>query len=125
MERLYWNTYQKEMDSPFENTGTSYSNDVFKVKAYNWNDDSQPNFVYKGLEIYWYKHMLRGMVIKSKDKLTFKFLSKMIRDCMNSMEKDFKKRLEDKEKDDNINNTEKLNQNFVKRHNWVRNIKRK
>ena len=41
-----WNKYQKEYDSPFDNTGNSYKNDTFEVEAYSWDDDcinSLPN----------------------------------------------------------------------------------
>ena len=39
LDRLYWNKNQKEMDSPFENTGETYKNKTFKVCAYKWNED--------------------------------------------------------------------------------------
>ena len=39
LDRLYCNKNQKEMDSPFENTGETYKNKTFKVCAYKWNED--------------------------------------------------------------------------------------
>ena len=36
LRRCYWNKYQEEMNSPFSNTGESYSCDAFTVRAYNW-----------------------------------------------------------------------------------------
>ena len=36
LDRLYWNKYQTDMDSPFDNTGNEYMNDTFIVRAYDW-----------------------------------------------------------------------------------------
>ena len=81
-----WNKYQKEYDSPFDNTGNSYKNDTFEVEAYSWNDDcEQPyNFKYKDIEISWYKYLGRDMTINKK--VTPDEAIKMFDDCINSLQ---------------------------------------
>lgn len=100
MDRLYWNKNQKEMESPFDNTGQVYSDETFEVRAYYWGDDelqhSLPNFVYKDFKCYWYKHSNRGLSWYYKGehygKVSTKFLNKMLNDCFKSMNKYFKTR---------------------------------
>lgn len=96
MDRLYWNRYQIEMDSPFENTGNTYRNDVFQVKAYYWGNNGEmikgPNFSYRGLEVRWYKHLHRDSYILCDKEITLDFLAEMIDECINSMREDFKRR---------------------------------
>ena len=89
--RLYWNKNQKEIDSPFANTGESYHNDTFSVSAYSWNDESPntPNFQYKDLTVFWYKHSNRGVTAYKKTPLTLEFLTEMLNDCYQALEKDF------------------------------------
>ena len=94
MERLYWNKNQKEMpSSPFQNTGGEYENDTFKVRAYNWDDNEEPNFEYKDLKIWWYKHSHRGLYWEyNHEKNTLPppyFLEDMLLDCIESIEKDW------------------------------------
>ena len=91
MDRLYWNKYQKEMSSPFDNTGEEYYNDTFIVRAYYWGDDESnlPNFEYPGFEAYWYKHSSRGLTVYSENDLTLEFLTNMLNDCMIALRKDF------------------------------------
>lgn len=81
-----WNKYQKEYDSPFDNTGSSYKNDTFEVEAYSWDDDyEQPyNFKYKDIEISWYKYLGRDMTINKK--VTPDEAIKMFDDCINSLQ---------------------------------------
>ena len=81
-----WNKYQKEYDSPFDNTGNSYKNDIFEVEAYSWDDDyEQPyNFKYKDIEISWYKYLGRDMTINKK--VTPNEAIKMFDDCINSLQ---------------------------------------
>lgn len=94
MDRLYWNKYQIEMDSPFDNTGNTYRNDVFQVNAYYWGNNGEmikrPNFSYKGLEVRWYKHSHRDPYILCDKEITLDFLAEMIDECINSMREDFK-----------------------------------
>lgn len=93
MDRLYYNKYQKEMNSPFDNTGETYKNSTFTVRAYYWGDDDDltmlPNFEYKGLRVYWYKYSGRGTEVLVDKPLTTKFLSRMLDDCIASMKNDF------------------------------------
>ena len=89
MDVSYWNAMQKEMDSPFDNSGRSYSNRTFSVKAYGWEGNTQPNFKYKELSVWWYKHSGRGLYAAiGKKKLKKKFLEKMLRDCLKSLHKE-------------------------------------
>lgn len=96
MERLYWNRYQSEMQSPFQNTGTEYSNDTFRATAYRWDDDEEKdtsNFVYKDLKVWWYKHFRRGMEwVYNGERhgiIPSEFLTEMLEECIKSMEIDF------------------------------------
>lgn len=71
--RVYWNKNQKEYDSPFQNTGNRFANNVFEVQAYSWNDDEhqQYNFKFyfgdkaniKDIEISWYKYLGRDTTV--------------------------------------------------------------
>lgn len=93
MARLYWNKYQKEINSPFRNTAENYENDTFIIRAYDWNDNTLPNFEYKDLKIWWYKHSDRGLYWEySCEKhaiVPSTFLADMLDDCMEFLEKDF------------------------------------
>lgn len=93
MDRLYFNKYQKEMNSPFDNTGESYETSVFSVRAYSWSDDEEeqrkPNFQYGDFTAEWYKHSGRGTCVTSKAEITADFLAKMLEDCFEAMRKDF------------------------------------
>lgn len=95
MARLYWNNNQKDILSPFDNHGTIYKNDVFTVRAYNWDDNNLPNFEYKNFKVWWYKHSMRGLSWEyncGKNVLPqTQFFTDMLEDCINSMIKDFKK----------------------------------
>ena len=92
MDRLYWNKYQREMHSPFDNTGAEYSNDVFSVKAYNWDDDAEeePNFKWGPIHVYWYKHEGRGNIVYTKigydDPAIYAL---MLEKCLEALRKDF------------------------------------
>ena len=98
LDIAYWNKYQKNYTSPFSNTGASYKNSTFSVQAYNWGEEDQeeedktPNFQYKNFKVWWYKYCGRGMYVKSKHPLTIKFLTKMLNDCVDSIDKDFRVR---------------------------------
>ena len=63
LRRVMWNLHQKEYDSPFDNTGNSFKNEVFEVIAYSWDEEEeQPyNFKWRDVEISWYKYCGRGM----------------------------------------------------------------
>lgn len=88
--RVWWNKHQKEMLSPFRNTGNSFKNDTFAVYAHDWNEnfDSQqkPNFVWKNVRVYWYKHFRRGLeVYSSGDDITLDTLADMLNECLASL----------------------------------------
>lgn len=93
LNRLYWNKYQELMESPFDNTGNTYSNDTFTVRSYYWGDDEEkallPNFEYKDFYVFWYKHCDRGVNIVYDKPITTEFLSEMLDDCFDAMRKDF------------------------------------
>ncbi len=97
MGRLYWNKNQEHMSSPFRNTGEEYTNDTFQVRAYYWGDKEEvellPNFVYKDLSVWWYKHCGRGLEWLYEDKrngvIPSEFLDEMIEDCVESLSIDW------------------------------------
>lgn len=98
MQRLYWNKYQKEYDTPFLNIGDSYIDNTFEVHSYYWGDDeniqSLPNFKYKELSCYWYKHFQRDLVWEYKGVryayIPSEFLEEMLNDCFTSMRRYYK-----------------------------------
>lgn len=49
-------------ENPFRNTGWEWSNEIFEVKAYSWNEDIEQkyNFKYRDIEVSWYKYLGRG-----------------------------------------------------------------
>lgn len=79
--------YNKDIstENPFRNTGWQWSNKVFEVNAYNWDEDKiQPyNFKYKDIEISWYKYLGRGMSINRE--VTEIECWKMLKDCVESI----------------------------------------
>lgn len=93
LDRCYWNKNQKEMRSPFDNTGTSYKNDTFSVNAYYWGDDDaladRPNFVYKDLKVYWYKYLGRCTAATMEKPLSIDYLKHMLNNCMEAIRRDF------------------------------------
>lgn len=101
LRRCYWNKYQKEINSPFLNTGESYSNDVFTVRSYYWgNNDATyklPNFQYKDLKVYWYKHLGRGTEVVYNKEITIDFIAQMQAECMFAIERDFNEGENDEE----------------------------
>lgn len=94
LDRCYWNKNQKEMDSPFKNTGSTYKNKVFSVRAYNWIDDQDdiPNFDSKFLKCWWYKHSHRGLLYAidfNSDKDNLPELARFLDECINAIKEDF------------------------------------
>ena len=97
LERYYWNANQKLMESPFDNTGAEYTNNVFTVRAYYWGDDDElvnlPNFEYDGLECYWYKYATRGLTWRYKGgrmaAIPADFLADMLDKCFKAIKADF------------------------------------
>lgn len=58
-----WNKTQKQHNSPFDNTGESFSTKKLFIKAYDWNKENIWNLKYGKIEISWYKYLGRGMSI--------------------------------------------------------------
>lgn len=83
--RCYWNKNQKDMESPFRNTGAHYSNGVFTVRS----NSEGPNFEYRGLKVWWYKHVGRGLYWESDKVMTLEYLDKMMGECIKSIRTDF------------------------------------
>lgn len=94
LDRLYWNKYQREMESPFDNTGTTYFNDTFTVRAYYWGEDpeeeTKPNFECGPVRVYWYKHEGRGNTIFTRKGFdTPETYALMLDKCLDSLRKNF------------------------------------
>lgn len=83
LNRVMWNKHQTQYQSPFSNTGNTYSNNVFKVRAFDWGwfnaiidwdeagrkgpEPEEPvNFEWEDVKIYWYKWMGRGCEINQE-----------------------------------------------------------
>ena len=81
------NTNHKDFESPFENTGNRWSNDVFEVQAYSWNDEEEQlyNFKYGNIEISWYKYLGRDTTINGN--YSEKELIDMYNKCLKSLRK--------------------------------------
>ena len=82
------NMYQKEMSTPFQNSGEKYENDTFSAKAYDWNENAEPNFKYQGIRVWWYKHSGRGLCVRSDEDITLEMLTKMNDECIDSIKND-------------------------------------
>ena len=90
LRRCYWNKYQEVMNSPFSNTGESYSCGAFTVRAYNW-DENTWNFDYPkdGFVAEWYKHLGRGDMVIVPDDWKMEQLATMLADCIKAIREDF------------------------------------
>lgn len=80
------NIYQIEYDSPFENTGNKFKNDVFEVQAYSWNDEEQQlyNFKCGNIEISWYKWLGRDTTINGE--YNYDTIIDMFNKCIKSLD---------------------------------------
>ena len=89
--RCYWNRNQKEMDSPFMNTGNEYKCRAFSVWAYDWNETNVVNFIYikDFLQVYWYKYLGRGDVVEVPEDWTVDKLPDMLDNCLRAIREDF------------------------------------
>ena len=94
--RCYWNKNQREMESPFWNTGNSYSCGAFSVRAYSWDDDNGKNFVYTDRHLFpssliaeWYKHLGRGDYVEVPESWKMEYLADMLENCKEAIRKDF------------------------------------
>lgn len=79
--------YNQELsdENPFRNTGYNWSNDIFDVRAYDWNEEhiQSYNFKYKDIEISWYKYLGRGMSINRF--VSEKECWEMLKNCIQSL----------------------------------------
>lgn len=68
LKTVYWNKNQKEMDSPFGNTGNRYIGKCFEVHAYNWNENYPIAYNFKcgKIEISWYKYLGRDTTVNGE-----------------------------------------------------------
>jgi len=87
LEYLAYFFYDKKISqgNPFRNTGAKWSNFLFTVNAYDWNEDNiQPfNFKYKDIEISWYKYLGRGMSINRE--VSEEECWTMLKECVESI----------------------------------------
>ena len=91
LDRLYWNKNQKEMVSPFDNTGAKeFKTNVFTVRCYDWDENILPNFETNDIKIWWYKHSNRGLCVKIKDgEKIEKVLFDTLNACVESLKEHF------------------------------------
>ena len=98
LDLVMHNIYQKDYESPFGNTGNSFTDlsNLFEVHAYNWNDDESHefNFVFRtkpehncpDIKISWYKYLGRDMTInidvKDKSSLILELYENIIKELM-------------------------------------------
>ena len=85
LDRVMWNVHQKEYENPFNNSGSSsFKNEIFSVEAYDWSEKEQPwNFIWRGVEIKWYKHFGRGMT--ANQELHPFGAATMLEECLGSI----------------------------------------
>ena len=89
MDRVYWNKNQKEMISPFDNTSATYENDVFVVRAYNWDENTMPNFDSENIKVYWYKYSGRGVSVLVKPGINvLPAINEMLNDAIECIRKE-------------------------------------
>ena len=92
LSRCYWNKNQKEIISPFANTGKKYHNSTFSVAAYNWRDErNESNFFYPAddLIVCWYKYLGRGVSVNVPANWTMDDLPDMLDKCREAIRRDF------------------------------------
>lgn len=88
MHLTYRNKKHKDLMSPFDNHGNSYSNKTFSVHAFEWDEEAeyQPNFQYKNLKVDWYKYLGRDTVVECDVQVTPQYLFDMLVDCFKSLD---------------------------------------
>lgn len=74
-------------DKATDNTGAEFENNVFEIRAFNWNDEApyEPNFYFTEFDytVDWYKHLGRGD--ESSHHLTIDQALYMLRRCIDSI----------------------------------------
>ncbi len=100
LDRHYWNANQKEMDSPFDNSGApEYKNDYFAVRSYYWGDNEDiaalPNFETKYVKAWWYKHSNRGLELEMLYGFdNYSTLAATLKHSIRAIENDFGPKIE-------------------------------
>ncbi|MBQ8624986.1 MAG: hypothetical protein IJ419_02300 [Agathobacter sp.] len=94
IDRCYWNENQKEMVSPFDNTGApDFTTPYFTARSYSWQEEDipKPNFETKLIRVYWYKHSNRGVsaVIDSDRTDYAEIIVETLNKSLKSIEKSF------------------------------------
>ena len=87
LRRVLWNITQKEVQSPFANTGQKFKCEAFEVEAYSWDEEyNQPfNFKWRDVEISWYKYLGRGM--SANKELTADLAAEMLEESIDCLQK--------------------------------------
>ena len=87
LSRVMWNIHQEEFESPFDNTSNQFSNDVFEVEAYSWDDeyDQKYNFKWQDYKVRWYKHSRRDP--EANRYMSPEECAKMLDECLESISK--------------------------------------
>ena len=72
-------------NSPCDNTGERYENDVFELHAYSWDEDvpQRYNFRWRDVEVSWYKYLGRGTTVNRV--LTSEKMEQMSAECLASV----------------------------------------
>ena len=85
--RVMWNINQKLYESPFDNTGNSFKNDVFEIEAYSWDDEynQEYNFKWKDYKVRWYKHSRRDP--EQNRYISPEECATMLNECLESIRK--------------------------------------
>ena len=84
ISRSYWNNHQKEWESAFRNTGNSYFAKAFSVRAYDWTNEEDGVFMWRDVEVRWYKNLGRGTY--SNIELTPALVNVMLNDCLEKID---------------------------------------
>lgn len=74
-------------DKATENTGAEFVNNVFEIRAHNWDDDAsyEPNFYFTEYDftLVWHKHLSRGTM--ASGSMTADQALYMLRRCIDSI----------------------------------------
>ena len=93
LDRNYWNANQREMESPFDNTGAAdFVTDYMVIRSYNWDENELPNFDTDKLKVFWYKHSNRGVnaMVRTKENVG-DMLAEVLNNSVMSINDSFKK----------------------------------
>ena len=66
--------------NPGNNSAERFNCPVFQMAAYDWGEDRDWNFRWRGIEVIWYKYMGRGM--SANTVLTTRLALDMIAECL-------------------------------------------